>query len=57
MLPSGHFDEITDLQWDPDGKYLMTTSADKTTRLYAPYKKKPTVSTCHIAFGRKYVGT
>jgi serine/threonine protein kinase len=31
---SGHFDRITDMAWSPDGKYIVTTSADKTTQVW-----------------------
>lgn len=33
--PGGHFAAVTDLAWDRDGRYLLTCSADKTTRIYA----------------------
>lgn len=31
---TGHFRSVEDLSWDPNGEYLLTTSADQTTRLW-----------------------
>ena len=33
---TGHFEEVSDLQWDADGRYLVSVSKDQTTRLWAP---------------------
>ena len=33
--PSGHYAVVRDLAWSPDGHYLLSTSFDQTTRLYA----------------------
>jgi len=31
---TGHFRTVEDMAWDPNGEYLLTTSADQTTRLW-----------------------
>ncbi|XP_015126218.1 probable elongator complex protein 2 [Diachasma alloeum] len=37
--PSGHFSDVSDLHWDPEGRYLITTSLDQTTRVHVPWRK------------------
>ncbi|CAL9728090.1 elongator complex protein 2 [Monosporozyma unispora] len=34
---TGATKDVTDVCWSPDGKYLLSTSLDQTTRLYAPW--------------------
>ncbi|KAF2838325.1 elongator protein 2 [Patellaria atrata CBS 101060] len=41
---SGHTKEIRSLAWAPEGSYLLTTSADQTTRLHAQWKRAQTIS-------------
>ncbi|OCT50773.1 Elongator complex protein 2 [Cladophialophora carrionii] len=36
---SGHVGAVTGLCWSPEGSYLLTTSADQTTRLHAQWKR------------------
>ncbi|KIW71115.1 hypothetical protein PV04_03320 [Phialophora macrospora] len=38
---SGHVSAVTGLCWSPDGSYLLTASADQTTRLHAQWKRGP----------------
>ena len=37
---TGHVKEIRSLNWAPDGSYLLTTSSDQTTRLWAEWKRE-----------------
>lgn len=34
---TGHFNEITDLTWEPEGQYFLTCSLDQTTRLHSKW--------------------
>lgn len=46
---SGHTQEVRGLSWAPDGSYLLTTSADQTTRLFAEWKREGLCSWHEIA--------
>lgn len=33
----GHFTEVVDCAWEPNGEFLFTASADQTVRIHAPW--------------------
>ena len=37
VAATGNVREVTDIAWSPRGDYLLSTSLDQTTRLYAPW--------------------
>lgn len=37
VVVGGHFSEVRDLCWNPRGEFLLTVSADQTTRCHAPW--------------------
>ena len=39
---TGHFGPVRSISWDPSSHYLLSTSADQTTRLWAPLKDTTT---------------
>ena len=41
---SGHVKEVTGLVWSQDGGYLLSTSADQTTRLHAEWRRGEEIS-------------
>ena len=38
----GHFGAVQDVVWDPRGRFFLSASADQTTRLHAPWRRKHT---------------
>ncbi|KAJ0180242.1 hypothetical protein K1T71_003646 [Dendrolimus kikuchii] len=39
VVTGGHFNAVEDLRWEPHrGRYIMSVSADQTTRVYAPWR-------------------
>lgn len=39
VIIGGHFDEVRDLAWAPNGEFLLSVSADQTTRIHAPWRR------------------
>ncbi|KFB45727.1 AGAP006889-PA-like protein [Anopheles sinensis] len=45
IIIGGHFGGVRDLSWDPTGgMFLMTVSADQTTRIHAPWRSRATTA-------------
>lgn len=44
----GHFGEVVDLSWEPNGAFIMSVSSDQTTRIHAPWVNKGTDIVCII---------
>lgn len=40
VVVGGHFSEVRDLCWNPKGEFLLTVSADQTTRCHAPWVRQ-----------------
>ena len=37
VCATGHVESVQSVSWSPDGKYLLSTSKDQTTRVFAPW--------------------
>ncbi|OMJ19624.1 Elongator complex protein 2 [Smittium culicis] len=37
VAPTGHFDSVTDIVWEPSGRYFLTHSSDKTSRIFGKW--------------------
>lgn len=46
----GHFSEVRDLSWNPRGEFLLTVSADQTTRCHAPWQRNGHEVTVNLHF-------
>ncbi|XP_027197839.1 elongator complex protein 2 [Dermatophagoides pteronyssinus] len=46
---TGHFKEVTDLTWEPDGEYFLSCSSDQTTRLHSSWNSSKITSWHEIA--------
>ncbi|KAH8280565.1 hypothetical protein KR018_010268 [Drosophila ironensis] len=47
VIVGGHYGEVRDLAWEHEGAYLLTVSADQTTRLHAPWVQDGVGATWH----------
>ncbi|KAI9576037.1 probable elongator complex protein 2 [Glossina fuscipes] len=39
VVVGGHFDDVRNLAWERQGEYLLSGSADQTTRIHAPWRQ------------------
>lgn len=46
----GHFAEVRDLCWNPNGDFLLTVSADQTSRCHAPWHRKDSNGQLTVSF-------
>uniref|UniRef100_A0A1I8P377 Elongator complex protein 2 n=1 Tax=Stomoxys calcitrans TaxID=35570 RepID=A0A1I8P377_STOCA len=47
VIIGGHYGEVRDLAWEPQGEYVMSVSADQTTRIHAPWRLSASEETWH----------
>ncbi|MCO5578076.1 hypothetical protein L7F22_031914 [Adiantum nelumboides] len=48
LVPSGHAGFVSDIAWAKNGQFLLSTSHDQTTRLYASWNKSKTDGTRNV---------
>lgn len=49
-IVSGHFGDVRDIGWEPDGQFLFSLSADQTTRIHAPWVQENGIVRIKILF-------
>lgn len=48
VVIGGHYNAVEDVRWEPNrGRYIMSVSADQTTRVHAPWKRSDNVKEWH----------
>jgi hypothetical protein len=43
VVAGGHFGAVSDVEWEPGGKYLVSVSKDQTARLWAEWTQGASV--------------
>ncbi|XP_049866729.1 elongator complex protein 2 isoform X2 [Pectinophora gossypiella] len=47
VVCGGHFSAVEDVRWEPEGRYIMSVSADQTTRVHAPWRRADGLTEWH----------
>lgn len=40
VVAGGHFGEVRDFAWEPNGQFMLSVSADQTTRCHVPWRRQ-----------------